>query len=122
MAFNPRTKRSDKTMAPITPIGGKPGVIITPLQLIDAEARSNQRIKKELKNIMPEMTNKPSVEYYMEWWKVGDNHKDIRCDNFNCRELKAFLKTFLTVERTVIYLERVKDGRVIRDARATLRG
>ena len=63
-----------------------------------------------------------SREYYMEWWKIGDEHNAIESGHFHTAALRYFLTIFLGFKKyTVIYLERVQDGKVIRDARNTLR-
>lgn len=59
-------------------------------------------------------------EYYMEWWEVGTDHNSIVTGHFHTGNLRSFLKLFLDLKKfTVIYLERVADGKVVRDARAT---
>jgi hypothetical protein len=59
-------------------------------------------------------------EYYMEWWEVGTDHNSIEMGHFHTGNLRSFLKLFLELKRfTVIYLERVADGKVVRDVRAT---
>ena len=61
-------------------------------------------------------------EYYIEWWVVGTDHSEIEMGHFHTGNLKHFLTVFLGRKKyTVVYLERVEDGKVIRDARNTCR-
>jgi len=127
MAFNPKDSK-----APVkTPVfnigkkGGKLGVVITPLQRIEQIAKSEIEYQKSapLKPIVGKLAAPgEKKEYYMEWWVVGTEHKLIEQGNFHTANIKYFLQTFLKTKKyTVVYLENVKTGNVVRDARSTLR-
>ncbi len=101
MAYNPRPSLDDTDEYDITKVHEFPPPLPTP------SVKTACGIKRE---------------YYMEWWEIGNNHSEIEIGHFHSGNLKNFLTVFLTTKRyTVIYLERVDDNKVIRDARNTCR-
>lgn len=65
---------------------------------------------------------KPKVKYYLEWWRIGDEKNAVQNGTFHTNNIKHFVKTFIGLNKyTIVYLERVADGRVLKDARSTLR-
>ena len=65
----------------------------------------------------PKSTNKE--KYRIEWWQIGTNEKDIQMGEFHSANLKHFVKVFRSSGRyTLIYLERVRDGKVLFDRRS----
>ena len=104
MAYNPRPSLDDTNEYDITKIHEFPPPLPkTP----DAVVKTACGIKRE---------------YYMEWWEIGNDHSEIEMGHFHSGNLKHFLTVFLGAKKyTVIYLERVEDCKVIRDARNTCR-
>jgi hypothetical protein len=126
MAYNPRNVKKvgkDATPPVIAKTGGAPGIIVSPLQMIEAEAKRDLAYKKT--PLKPITTNETECgvkrEYYMEWWKIGTDHKEIETSWFHSGHIKNFLTQFLAGnKRTVIFLERVEDKKILRDVRGTL--
>ena len=123
MAFNPRDHKPMKEKALFNlPKNGKPGVVISPLQRIRNDAALELRFdKKPLKPASElEMTKGPRLEYYIEWWKVGTDHKEIETGYFHSANIRNFVKCLLSGQKyTLVYLRREKDQAVMKDARST---
>lgn len=65
---------------------------------------------------------RPKEKYYMEWWKIGTPKTHIDSGEFHSNDIKSFARTFLGLQKyTIVYLKRVRDGRVMKNARNTLR-
>lgn len=53
-------------------------------------------------------------EYYMEWWRIGDQATDINTGMFRSSYIKNFVKMFMGFRRyTIVYLERCHDRKVL---------
>ena len=69
-----------------------------------------------------DLSGKPKEKYYIEWWKIGNDKKHIDAGEFHSNNIKSFVKLFLGLQKyTIVYLKRVRDDRVMKDARDTLR-
>ena len=126
MAFNPRTKIKDGVPVEVKPAmtGTSPGVVVTGLMKISDTVKSGfaYRGKPVLKPI-EELKTRPAGEkdkFIIEYWRVGDPESDIVRDEFHIHPLsvKTFIAGLLRFGKyTLVYLERVKDGKVIYDRR-----
>ncbi len=61
---------------------------------------------------------RPTCEYYIEWWKLGTDERDIEAGRFRTNNLKHFVKLFGGFEDlSMVFLERCHDSRVLLDKR-----
>jgi hypothetical protein len=67
-------------------------------------------------------SGKPKEQYYMEWWRIGDEQAHIENGEFHTNDIRNFVKTFLSFNKyTIVYLVRCRDNTVLKNARSTVR-
>jgi len=63
----------------------------------------------------------PKHEYYLEYWEVGTDHKEIIQGHFYSAAIKNFIRVFLSGKKyTIVYLKNVDVDRVVLNRRSTL--
>jgi hypothetical protein len=128
MGFNPREElpKLDTTTIfdlPKMPVvrkrSGKPGEIITKKpnlhRIAISEIGNNTCRPAAFVNSKPS----PLIRYYVEWWEIGDPESAINVGEFSCRNIKHVVKLVIADgKRSIVFISRVKDGKVIWDRRA----
>jgi|AACY02.3.fsa_nt_gi hypothetical protein len=57
-------------------------------------------------------------QYYIEWWDLGTQESEIQNGTFRSAFIVEFIKAFRSSgKRNLIYLKRLKDNKVIYNAR-----
>lgn len=71
---------------------------------------------------MPEVINKSDRwedAYYIEWWKLGNDERDIEASQFHTPSLDHFIATFKSCKHlSLVFLKRCHDNKVLYDKRA----
>jgi hypothetical protein len=122
MGLNPRdVKRSGKIPSmPEFSKGGKPGIIITPLQMIEVEAKANSVYTKPLRPLPA--TNERTLklieqgkrEYYIELWRLGDDPGAVECSTFDSFDVQHTLNLINKIDGVnIVYVRREVDQKVI---------
>jgi len=127
MAYNPRKQPVNVGNNQLT-VCGATGVILTQLDLIEFNALEELKFKKDKTKALvvappplPPAVRKRKIkrEYYMEWWKHGNDEKDIDIGHFHSSNLKRFLRLFISFKKyNLIYLMRCQDKKVLWNRRA----
>jgi hypothetical protein len=64
------------------------------------------------------LLKRPKYEYYIEWWKLGSDAKDIEAGQFRTSNLKHFITVFKGHKHlSLVFLKRCHDDRVLYDMR-----
>ena len=128
MAFNPKHGPVSNIDNNQLTVPGSTGVILSQLDLIEFHALEELKYKKANTKALvvappplPPAIIKRRIkrEYYMEWWKYGNDEKDIDIGHFHSSNLKHFLKLFISFKKyNLIYLMRCQDEKVLWNRRA----
>lgn len=122
MGLNPRDA-SRPGKIPIMPEfskKGKPGVILTQLQMIKTSAKADSVYAKPLRT--PPATSERTLklieqgkrEYYIELWRLGDPPDAVECSTFDSFDVQHTLNLINKVDGVnIVYVRREIDQKVI---------
>jgi hypothetical protein len=81
------------------------------------ETSSTLRNKSNVPNpFNSDVAKKPKQRYYVEWWNYGDRAEDIRSGECFTNNIKHVLTKLISGgNRSVVYVRRLSDGKVLRD-------
>jgi len=60
----------------------------------------------------------PKYEYYIEWWKLGTDARDIEAGQFRTSNLKHFINLFKGYKHlSLVFLQRCHDSKILYNKR-----
>lgn len=64
------------------------------------------------------VSKRPKYEYFVEWWRLGTDERDIEAGQFRTSDIKHFVKMFGRFKHlSMVFLRRCHDDKVLLDRR-----